>query len=1032
MMKRRRKTYRFINGTKGVISLFLACLLVPFTTLACALLTAARINSAVAIFDEALCNASNSTLGTYDSFLRKRFGLLAMEQNTSGKKGVGGTAYTINDLINETFDKYLKENLKTLSNTYTKSQAEAKGVYALADTDILLAQILEYSKYSVPTKMLTDGLDLDDLAEYIEKYFKGGFAITDFISSMLGSFGSMITLCGDYQTLKNDVSNEETSKKSYTNKWTAFQTAASAYKNKYDEMQRKIQEQQGIIDAESPNVESQRNAMNSAKIYYDQSTDRINAYTSIIQRLECLRDGKTISPGDNEFLNNLRNNYGFSLSQEEYDSYCQDYESSINYFEDLKKQETTNNNSLKSSYNQTKSAYDSSNSKITAAQQEISNIQTTYAAELNRLESDANSKKAEYISALETLQDKLKATKNSLTTVQGDIISATSSLTNTVTQGISSSLTLQRQNVEKQLSETDKLISEYEKQYDAQKVQELYSQRSELQKQYEELSDNNNSEYAKAFSSGLSSGLNSIKIGEKDKNIADYDSILSELDNAKSTTQGVVDYRQVLPSGCYVSFNQVVTPDEAKTMWKSFLKQLFSSTLWATIDSMKTILKTLLAFEGAVNSALNALVDAGYFPNGLPSTQNTKSVIIEDDKNKSSGWKDLLGSYSTIGDDANGTGDLINVLNTMSGQFDSIAGTDKGSEDQEPSETKSFFSTCKDLFTGFLNLITTAIDSVKEIFNTSNLYQKLLVSGYFVYMTQNRTTYTDENLSGNSFNLRGQPTSTSETGLVEGGWNSFAGLFGAVGAMSTVNTRCFFGAETEYLFGKSMNELQNQKSTFGLIYLIRLVFDLPSLLMSSDFISLVSSLAPTIIGAVVIVFLYVLVEPLLDTLILVNGGQIPIIKTAPFLTSNGFKKLMKCISSCSNGKLNQDSVKETLANNMNDMYYKSGTTMNSNVSIDTGDNLLDKWNPLNIDYTEQLLLLTICCNQDDILDCLSDIIQMEGSENQQHKDGDVKSFDLTQAFTYIRVEASFTTQEFIKLTDTGMFNSTERIMYRGY
>ena len=192
---KKTKQYRFINGTKGVISLFLACLLVPFTTLACALLTAARINSAVAIFDEALCNASNSTLGTYDSFLRKRFGLLAMEQNTSGKAAIGGNPYSVDDLINDTFNEFLKENLKTLSNTYITSQAEAKGVYSLADTDVLLAQILEYSKYSVPTKMLTDGLDLDDLARYVDSFFESGFAITDFISSLLGSFGSIITLC---------------------------------------------------------------------------------------------------------------------------------------------------------------------------------------------------------------------------------------------------------------------------------------------------------------------------------------------------------------------------------------------------------------------------------------------------------------------------------------------------------------------------------------------------------------------------------------------------------------------------------------------------------------------------------------------------------------------------------------------------------------------------------------------------------------------------------------------------------------------
>ena len=68
------RRYKYINGTKGVISIFLALVILPFTTIAGSLVNAARVNSAVAIFDEALCNASNSTLGTYDKFLRKRFG----------------------------------------------------------------------------------------------------------------------------------------------------------------------------------------------------------------------------------------------------------------------------------------------------------------------------------------------------------------------------------------------------------------------------------------------------------------------------------------------------------------------------------------------------------------------------------------------------------------------------------------------------------------------------------------------------------------------------------------------------------------------------------------------------------------------------------------------------------------------------------------------------------------------------------------------------------------------------------------------
>ena len=129
---------KYINGTNGVISLFLAILMVPFASIAGALVNSARINSSVAIFDEALCSASNSTLGTYDNFLRERFGLLAMDQNTAS----GGSGYSAQQLIQDTFSKYMDKNINVLSNTYDTSTVSATGVYPLADTDVLLSQFM--------------------------------------------------------------------------------------------------------------------------------------------------------------------------------------------------------------------------------------------------------------------------------------------------------------------------------------------------------------------------------------------------------------------------------------------------------------------------------------------------------------------------------------------------------------------------------------------------------------------------------------------------------------------------------------------------------------------------------------------------------------------------------------------------------------------------------------------------------------------------------------------------------------------------
>lgn len=163
--------------------------MVPFASIAGVLVNSARINSAVAIFDEALCNASNSTLGTYDKFLRERFGLLAMNQNTAS----GGSGYSVQQLIQDTFKEYMDKNLTVLSNTYETSTVSASGVYPLADTDVLLSQVYEAGKYTIPIKMTMDSFSVEDILNYLTKDL--GFAKN--IMSSISSGVSVVDKIGN-------------------------------------------------------------------------------------------------------------------------------------------------------------------------------------------------------------------------------------------------------------------------------------------------------------------------------------------------------------------------------------------------------------------------------------------------------------------------------------------------------------------------------------------------------------------------------------------------------------------------------------------------------------------------------------------------------------------------------------------------------------------------------------------------------------------------------------------------------------------
>ena len=75
------KTEKIIKDTKGVISLLLALLLVPFYSVAGILIEVQRYQSARAGMDDAINASALSVLAQYDDFLLDRFGMLAVGQS---------------------------------------------------------------------------------------------------------------------------------------------------------------------------------------------------------------------------------------------------------------------------------------------------------------------------------------------------------------------------------------------------------------------------------------------------------------------------------------------------------------------------------------------------------------------------------------------------------------------------------------------------------------------------------------------------------------------------------------------------------------------------------------------------------------------------------------------------------------------------------------------------------------------------------------------------------------------------------------
>ena len=160
----RQRKHKWINGTKGAISLLLAMLLLPFYSLAAVLVENMRYQSAVRTLDEVLGTASVSSLSKYDKYLKDRFGLLAVEQGDSEGALTDSTLF------------YLEKNQLIDIAGIDMDRVSATGMYPLADTRVLRHQVEEYSKILVPSKLAADGLHIETLVGDLEKKMKLGSA----------------------------------------------------------------------------------------------------------------------------------------------------------------------------------------------------------------------------------------------------------------------------------------------------------------------------------------------------------------------------------------------------------------------------------------------------------------------------------------------------------------------------------------------------------------------------------------------------------------------------------------------------------------------------------------------------------------------------------------------------------------------------------------------------------------------------------------------------------------------------------------
>ena len=284
-------------------------------------------------------------------------------------------------------------------------------------------------------------------------------------------------------------------------------------------------------------------------------------------------------------------------------------------------------------------------------------------------------------------------------------------------------------------------------------------------------------------------------------------------------------------------------------------------------------------------------------------------------------------------------------------------------------------------------------------------YNSLLLYGYGAYNCPNRTTYKDgKSLSGygydDIFQLAGGVYNTTIAGTMK----DLASINDGEGS-----DRMFKGAETEYLLVGSNSEIMNQSATFFNLFLFRLALDLPAVLMNKEVSTIAMAAGP---AAWVVKVLIALIEPLLDTFILINDGEVFLFKKDKVYCSfSGFVLLQ-------NDLIGITSIGEGLKDKLKDVVKASNGT-----PVDKGI--------FKTSYTEHLILLMILAvDQTTYLQRLQNLIQMETACSNASE----YNFNLDNTYTYIYSNVEYTLNPMFnldELTQNGLFHATSR-QYTGY
>lgn len=199
---------KLMMGLRGSISILLCLLLTPFMTIALGLVEYARYQQVMEVTDEIYELTGVSALSNYDPYIHKRFGLLAMAQNSDPNKNQF-----------DGIDLLLQENLSILGKQAVLSNPSVRGTLALSNEQVLRKQLMDFGELTTSTAIFAKDFDLDELMDQlnglnmIKQIMDNVNAMADIAEALKKAVEAVEALKANLELLKTQVTEATNSAK---------------------------------------------------------------------------------------------------------------------------------------------------------------------------------------------------------------------------------------------------------------------------------------------------------------------------------------------------------------------------------------------------------------------------------------------------------------------------------------------------------------------------------------------------------------------------------------------------------------------------------------------------------------------------------------------------------------------------------------------------------------------------------------------------------------------------------------------------